>query len=88
VFAEAMACGCPVIATNVGGINDLVQDEITGLVVPQRDGVALALSLCRVLSDEDLAGRLRRNARTHVQRNFTQAIIADRYGHILQEAAA
>jgi glycosyltransferase involved in cell wall biosynthesis len=88
VFAEAMACGCPVVASNVGGVGDLVQDEKTGLLVPQRDADALALAINRVLSDEGLGRRLRRNARAHVQRNLTQTSIAERYGTVLQEAAA
>lgn len=88
VFAEAMACGCPVVASDVGGISDLVQHEVTGLLVPQRDPAALAAAICRVLDDAPLRRRLKRNALAHIRRDFTQAAIAGRYGAILQEAAA
>jgi glycosyltransferase involved in cell wall biosynthesis len=88
VFAEAMACGCPVVASDVGGINDLVQHEQTGLLVPQRDPQAIAEAVCRLLQDEALARRLKRNGRAHVQRNYTQTAVAERYGSILMEAAA
>ena len=88
VFAEAMACGCPVVASDVGGIGDLVRQEMTGLLVPQRDAYAIATAVCRILADKELARRLRRNARTHVQHNYTQNVVAERYGNLLQEAAA
>jgi len=88
VFAEAMACGCPVVASDVGGVSDLVKHERTGLMVPQRDPDALAQALCRLLEDEGLARRLRRNGRAHVKRHFSEAAIAENYETVLREAAA
>jgi glycosyltransferase involved in cell wall biosynthesis len=88
VFAEAMACGCPVVASDVGGVGDLVRHEQTGLLVPQRDPGALAQALCRIQEDEGLARRLRRNGRAHVKRRFSEASIAEQYETILPEAVA
>jgi glycosyltransferase involved in cell wall biosynthesis len=56
---EAMAVGTPVVATDVGGVRDLVRDGDTGLLVPPEDPAALAAALVRVLQDDDLADRLR-----------------------------
>jgi len=56
---EAMAAGVPVVATDVGGIRDVVIDGETGLLVPPEDPDALAAALCRVLTDDALAQRLR-----------------------------
>jgi glycosyltransferase involved in cell wall biosynthesis len=55
---EALAIGTPLVATNVRGIGDLVEDEETALLVPADDAAALANALKRVLSDEALARRL------------------------------
>jgi glycosyltransferase involved in cell wall biosynthesis len=55
---EAMAHGKPVVATNVGGLRDLVVDGETGVVVPPRDHHALRLALERLLADSDLRSRL------------------------------
>ncbi len=58
VLLEAMRYRKPVVASNVGGIPDIVQDGKNGLLVPQQDPEALAAALRRVLMDVDLAHRL------------------------------
>lgn len=65
VVNEAMNQGVPVIASEAVGAaaGGLVQDGITGFVVPERDSAALAQALRRVLDDPDLRQRLGRNAR-------------------------
>jgi glycosyltransferase involved in cell wall biosynthesis len=68
---EAMAAGCPVIASRVGGIPDLVTDGVNGLLVPPGDRGALALALHRLLVDRGLAARLGREARATIMRRYT-----------------
>jgi glycosyltransferase involved in cell wall biosynthesis len=74
---EAMAMGKPVVATNVGGIPEVVEEGQTGFLVPARDPKAMAervLSLCR---DSVLRLRMGRAARARVENNFTvQAVTA------------
>jgi D-inositol-3-phosphate glycosyltransferase len=60
VALEAMACGSPVIASRVGGLQMTVRDRVTGVLVPDHDPVALADALGRVLGDADLRWRLGR----------------------------
>src|SRR5207237_2689710 len=55
---EAMAHARPVVATDVGGLRDLVVDGETGLVVPPRDAAALRAALTRLLGDPELRRRL------------------------------
>ena len=88
VFAEAMACGCPSSRLTSAASATSSSTKRPASLVPQRDANAIALAVCRVLADNNLGRRLRRNARAHVQRSFTQTAIAERYGTILQEAAA
>jgi glycosyltransferase involved in cell wall biosynthesis len=68
---EAMAAGCPVIASNVGGIPDAITDGVNGLLVPPGDRDALALALHRLLVDRDLACELGTAARDTVRRRYT-----------------
>lgn len=59
---EAMVAGLPVIASRVGGIPALIEDEKNGLLVPAGDSLALAVALRRILSDPIGACTLGRNA--------------------------
>jgi glycosyltransferase involved in cell wall biosynthesis len=68
---EAMAAGCPVIATKVGGIPDLVRDGENGLLVPPGKPGALADALRRLLADPVLAGRLGQQARSTIAARYT-----------------
>jgi len=63
VLLEAMAHGRPVVATPVGGIPDLIQDDVNGLLVPVGDPVALASVLTRLAADPALGVRLGAAAR-------------------------
>jgi glycosyltransferase involved in cell wall biosynthesis len=55
---EAMALGCPLVATSVGGIPELITDESNGLLVHPGDAGSLANGCRRLLEDKDLAQRL------------------------------
>jgi colanic acid/amylovoran biosynthesis glycosyltransferase len=70
VLIEAMALGTPCVGTDVTGIPEIVCNEKTGLCVPQRDPIALADALARLLDDEALRVRLSQNARALVEAEF------------------
>jgi glycosyltransferase involved in cell wall biosynthesis len=67
---ESMAAGKGIVATRVGGIPALLEDEEHALLVPPRDAPALAAAVARVLRDETLRQRLGRNARERQRRKF------------------
>ena len=62
VALEAMACGTPVIASDVGGLSYLVRQGRTGYRVPARDPKALAAKITRLLTDEGLRRRIGQRA--------------------------
>jgi glycosyltransferase involved in cell wall biosynthesis len=75
---EAMASGCPVVATRVGGLPDLIEDGETGCLVPQRDADALATAVLRLLRDRATARRIGQAARAKVAERFTtERLVAD-----------
>ncbi|GAB1640530.1 glycosyltransferase [Krasilnikovia sp. MM14-A1259] len=78
---EASARGVPVVSTRHSGIPEAVMHETTGLLGPERDPVALAAHLRRLLTNEDLRQRLGRQAREHVRRHFD----LDRQTRLLEE---
>ena len=83
VALEAMACGTPVIASRVGGLQSTVEDGVTGLLVPAGDPDALAEKLKLVLSDDDLRMRLGASARSKAQ-IYTWRSVADRILHLYE----
>ena len=67
VMAQAMACGCPVIASRNTGAEDLFEDGHAGFIVPVRDSTALAQRLQRLADDRSLRARLGAAALARVQ---------------------
>jgi len=66
VLLEAMAANVPLIATAVGGVPEMVEDEESALLVPARDAPAMAAAIARVLTDSELARKLTAHAATLV----------------------
>ena len=67
---EYMEAARPVVATNVGGIPDLVVDGVTGILVPPRDPTALAAAISGLLDDPDLRRRLGEAGRARRRSEF------------------
>jgi glycosyltransferase involved in cell wall biosynthesis len=76
---EAMARGRAVVASEVGGLPDLIADGVRGLLVPPGDAEALAGALARLHPDAELRRRLGQQAAEHVRRSFTWAHVVERY---------
>lgn len=77
-IVEAMAASLPVIATDVGGNAEAVQDGITGLIVPPEDPQALAKAISRLLADPAEAKRMSAAGRESVLEKFTTAAMMKR----------
>lgn len=68
---DAMTCGVPVVATEAGGIPEIVKNEQNGLVVPVRDPESLGRAVLKILADQDRATRFAQTGRKTVGENFT-----------------
>ncbi len=77
VVLEAMASGRPVIASDVGGVPELIANEKSGLLVPPGDAKALAGAIRRVLAEPDFAKSLAAAARDRVEKHFRPAAAAE-----------
>jgi len=69
---EAILLGVPVVATDVGGMREVVKDGVSGRLVPKNDARALRDALVEVISDGALAERYAREAAAHLGANFSR----------------
>lgn len=83
VALEAMACGTPVVASDVGGLSFLVRDGETGFLVPECEPRALADCLGQLLRDAGLRARLGKRG-IEIARQYAWAKIADRIEEVYQ----
>jgi glycosyltransferase involved in cell wall biosynthesis len=68
---DAMACATPIVATRTGGIPEIVEEGVTGLLVPPRDAPALARAIVRLLTDESRRHTMGRAGVARVGERFT-----------------
>ncbi len=84
VTIEAMACGTPVIGSDVGGLQFTVVPEETGLLAPPKDEVAFATALDRILLNPDWRNQLGQAARQRVETMFSWHGVASQLGHLYE----
>jgi glycosyltransferase involved in cell wall biosynthesis len=84
--AEAMACGLPVVATDVGAVREVVEDGLTGFIVPPRNGKALARYALRLLEDDDLRSEISVAARRRAVERFDISVCIDKYVRVFETA--
>jgi glycosyltransferase involved in cell wall biosynthesis len=85
---EAMALSRPVVASNVGGIPEMIQDGRTGLLVEPHDADGLAHAITRILTDHPLADMLARQAHDMVHDRFSIELMVEAVQAIYEEGAA
>jgi glycosyltransferase involved in cell wall biosynthesis len=88
VMVEAMACGLPVVGTEVSGLPELVETGRNGLLVPPEDPEAVAAALLRLHGDPDLAAALGRQAAVTVRERFDGDRLARKLARLFREATA
>ncbi|MFZ0293864.1 MAG: glycosyltransferase [Candidatus Sulfotelmatobacter sp.] len=82
---EYMAAGLPVIASQVGGNTELINDGVTGLLVPPEDSSALSSALLKLLHDPGLAQRIAQGGHEFAVRNFSFERLVDEVDELYSE---
>ncbi|MFZ4600691.1 MAG: glycosyltransferase family 4 protein, partial [Terrimicrobiaceae bacterium] len=85
VVLEAQAAGIPVMVSNVGGVPDLVEHEVTGLLTDPPRPETMLNALSRLLTDQPLASHLAKNGRRQALEKFHPRVIAERHLEVYRE---
>jgi len=86
VLLEAGAAGLPIVATRVGGNEEVVLDEASGFLVPPRDHEALGLAMARLMElPEERRGAMGERGREHIRTRYGLSQVADRWEALYRE---
>ena len=86
VALEAMAAGRPLVASNVGGLPELVRDGENGLLVPEKDTRALAAALVALAGDPELRARLGENGQAEIRAERSWDAVGRRFVEVYERA--
>ncbi|MBA64830.1 MAG: glycosyl transferase family 1 [Candidatus Marinimicrobia bacterium] len=84
VTVEAMACGIPVIGSNVGGIPDVIRNNFNGYLVPQKSSSILAEKIIDLISNPELKNTFGKNGIKTVKEKFTWSVISKKFIEIIK----
>ncbi len=84
VLLEAQALGVPVVGTAVGGIPDVIEDGVTGLLVPVKNNQAITQAIIRIFENKELAASFTKNAEVRLAK-FDWQKIAEQYAEIYHQ---
>ena len=85
---EAQACGLPAVASRTGGVPDIIEDGVTGILVPPGDGRAFSEALRHLIQDTELRARYAVAARKRMEALFATEVMVARYVELFRSLAA
>ncbi|NOQ55612.1 MAG: glycosyltransferase, partial [Nanohaloarchaea archaeon] len=85
VLLESMACGTPVITSNVGGIDEFITNGKTGVLVPSKNIKALENAIGSLINDKDKRERIAINARLVVEEKYSWKKITDKIINVYED---
>jgi glycosyltransferase involved in cell wall biosynthesis len=83
VVMEALACGVPVIASNVGALSDLIEDGVNGYLLPTAEPVEFANCIRQLIANSQVLNRLKMNARISAEQNLDSNLAYEEYERVL-----
>lgn len=83
VVAEALGCGCPVVASDLPAVRDIITDGKTGLLIPPGNVSALVRAIQELMADQRLGRELARAGRAHVLERFDWGVVSARYQTVM-----
>lgn len=86
VIIEAQASGVPVVATQVGGVVDIIDDQKTGLLVPPQDPAGMAEAILKIFKDPQLASSIAQNAYSRVKERYSVELMAGKTLDVYRDA--
>lgn len=84
-LVEAMACGCPVVTSHVGGARTLIDHNVDGILVPPGNATALAEACTRLIADEQTRVQLAKQASEKVKSRFSLEVSAARIEELYED---
>ncbi len=84
---QGMACGLAVVSTTVGAINEAVQHNETGYMVPPRDPASLAMALAKLMANDTLRGQMAAAGLVYARANFGLDVMLDKMEEIFYRCA-
>lgn len=88
MLLESLSCGTPAVAFDVGGIADIVQDGVAGLLAPAGDELAMAAALSSLIDDRPRLQRMSARARAHAEEHFSDVSSARLHAELYADVAA
>jgi glycosyltransferase involved in cell wall biosynthesis len=85
VLIEALGCQCPVVASDLPAIRDVITNGKTGELVESGDSAALAARIGHLLNDPELAAEMARRGRAFVAKRFDWAAVSQRYAKLISD---
>jgi glycosyltransferase involved in cell wall biosynthesis len=85
VLLEAMAVGCPIISTNVGGISEVIKNNENGLLIQPENSEAIADTILKLLENEELKSRFRNKGIELVSEKFLAQKMVKSYQKLYTE---
>lgn len=87
VLLEAMACGCPTVGLAVGGVREIIENEITGFIAGPGDWEAVGIRIIQLLEHPERLERMRICARARVEQHFNVAVNNTLVAEVLRKVA-